>query len=314
MSNLIPAVQASWRDWSGVLANVVGDLRNSGPLPHFIWGSLAFLIYEVSVGSLMNYLGTFRHPAMLFIEFFVFGVVSLCLFLYSRACALEAEEAVRPRDESLEHRQREMAQLERLLSHRIGTFSECIQQSLAAIMFFVRAQLVRAADSQMERDLREVMERIDQIQLLLDELQQSVSSGALLDASKGQGEGKVLAATLSSAFPAGEPGWQREFKPVNSTFSLRRSARKVVILPITVSYSNEETQMNFDTYTVNVCEDGACIVFSEQNLDDKALIGIQMPREFQTQARIRWVQPSRENAFRLAGVQFIDRQIEVKSL
>ncbi len=48
-------------------------------------------------------------------------------------------------------------------------------------MFFTRAQLGRKASPQLERDLREVMERIDQVQLLVSEMQRSVREVDSLD-------------------------------------------------------------------------------------------------------------------------------------
>jgi PilZ domain len=240
-------------------------------------------------------------------------VVTLCLFLYSKLCALEASRAGLAPASETENLRRKIAQREFLVSRRIVTFSEGIEQSLSAIMFFARVQLGSAANPQTHRDLREVMERIDQIQLLLHELQQSVKSGDTSDAVESSSEITALPAVVSSDAALGSDQ-EMEFRQAMKALSLRKSARKVVIMPITVTYLDNDTQMRFQTYTVNVCEDGACIVFSEQSLDNKTLIGIQMPKEFRTQANIRWTQPSQENSFRLAGVQFVDRQVEAKSL
>jgi hypothetical protein len=91
-------------------------------------------------------------------------------------------------------------------------------------------------------------------------------------------------------------------------------ARKAVILPITVSYASEDSQLQFDTYTVNVCEEGACIVFSGSDLGSQSEIGIQMPQQLSARARIRWIQPSRENSFRLAGIEFLGQRVKVATL
>jgi hypothetical protein len=278
-------------------------------LPHFVWGGLAFLIYEISVGSLMRYLDKARLAPLFFLELFVFALVSTGLLLYSKVLALEGSRANFAAEGMLHRHHAERARFENLLSEKLDTLSGGIEQSLSAIMFFSRAQLAKATSSQMERDLREVMERIDQIQFLLEEMRQVAGwrdtepAGAL--ASPTSQPGKSLGPHFDR---------QREFRHTDRVLALRKSARKVVILPITVDYMHSDTQLKFHTYTVNICESGACILFSGQDLDEEAMIGLQMPREIQAQARIRWVQPSRENSFRLAGVEFIDHRVEVKSL
>ena len=73
-----------------------------------------------------------------------------------------------------------------------------------------------------------------------------------------------------------------EYQGAAGLYSLRKTARKVVILPITVSYASEESQLQFHTYTVNVCEEGACIVFSGNDLGSQSEIGIQMPRRIRS--------------------------------
>jgi len=144
----------------------------------------------------------------------------------------------------------------------------------------------------------------------VSEMQRAVGNIASLD-----GAGALVAS--DSAVPVASvpiPDSVDEYRGAASTYSLRKAARKVVILPITVSYASEERQLQFHSYTVNVCEDGACIVFSENDLDSQAEIGIQMPQEFSARARIRWIQPSRENAFRLAGIEFLDQRVKVAAL
>ena len=76
------------------------------------------------------------------------------------------------------------------LSKKLKAFCQGIDHSLSAIMFFTRAQLGRKASPQLERDLREVMERIDQVQLLVSEMQRSVGNIGSLDST-----GALIAAT-----------------------------------------------------------------------------------------------------------------------
>jgi hypothetical protein len=200
------------------------------------------------------------------------------------------------------------AQIAAYLSKKLKGFSQGIDHSLSAIMFFARAQLGHKASPQLERDLREVMERIDQVQLLLSEMQRSVV------VSLDDTDALIAAAGGNSAEPAATipiPDSVDEYKGAAGLYSLRKTARKVVILPITVSYASEESQLQFHSYTVNVCEEGACIVFSGNDLGGQAEIGVQMPQEFSARARIRWIQPSRENSFRLAGIEFLDRRVKV---
>lgn len=311
MTSPISEPQDNWRDWTQVFASMLTELRTPDPLLHFARAGAAFLIYETLVVILMDYLGAHRRPALLFIEFFAFGLVAVCLFLYSRAAQWDSEQQLISEEILASKHRTEMLRVEAQLVERMRTFSEGIEHSLAAIMFFARTQLVRAASPQMERDLREVMERIDQVQLLLDEMKRSIAprdSWQTPPSSLPMLESPGLGAEALNV-----PG-SSEFKQANRSFSLRKSARKVVIVPITVNYLSERTWLQFHTYTVNVCEDGACIMFSEQELADEGVIGIQMSPGFQAEARIRWIQPARENSFRLAGIQFVSRQVEIKSL
>jgi hypothetical protein len=315
VANLLLVLPGKLRERGKAFANMVGvgGFQNAGPLPHLVWGGLAFLIYEVSIGSLMRYLGEVRPASLFFLELFVFALVSTSLLLYSRVLALESARASFAADGMLHRHHADRTRFESRLSERLDTLSAGIEQSLSAIMFFARAQLAKVSTNQVERDLREVMERIDQIQFLLEEMRQAVSwrepepTGTLSAA-------QALPAGHSGKSPAPDLDRQKEFRHANKLLALRKNARKVVILPITVDYLHSDTQLKFHTYTVNICEGGACILFSGQDLDEEALIGLQMPHEIQAQARIRWVQPSRENSFRLAGVEFINHRVEVKSL
>ena len=315
MANSLLVVPDKLRERGRAFANMVGvgGFRSAAPLPQLAWGSLAFLIYEVSIGSLMSYLDKVRPVSVFFLELLVFALAATAMVLYSRVLALETERGSFSSEETLGRHHAERTRFESRLSEKLETLSGGIEHSLSAIMFFARAQLAKAPSPQMERDLREVMERIDQIQFLLEEVREAV------DWRDSEPSGAFSSAQGS---PAGPPGKslgphldrQKEFRHSNKTLSLRKNARKVVILPITVNYEHSDTQLRFHTYTVNICEGGACILFSGQDLDEKTLVGLQMPREIQAQAWIRWVQPSVENSFRLAGLEFINHRVEVKSL
>jgi len=278
------------------------DYERPNLLTLCLWGGGAFFCYEVAIAGLTNILRVRRALMFFPVELLVFALTTVALFLYSRLIRSQpADSAVGTKDQ-FPSSQKDSNQLVTLFGRRVAIFSECIEQSLSAIMFFARSQAVRASSSQLERDLREVMERIDQIQLLLREMQQSIQSGAILE--PGDLNSAAFPSPLASEMEALK---QVEFRKANKAFSLRKCARKVVILPVSVSYIAENLQMSFHTYTVNVCEDGACIVFSGQNLEDKANIAVRMGNSNLTNARIRWIQPSRENAFRLAGLEFLER-------
>ena len=275
-------------------------------LGQVLWGILAFASYQLILSIVLRIRGLDRNLSLFPLELLVFALVAICLSLYSTVSALR----VRVFRAGVEQRMLQSAQIAAYLSNKLKGFCQGIDHSLSAIMFFTRAQLGGKASPQLERDLREVMERIDQVQLLLSEMQRAVGSIASLD-----GAGALV--PDDSAVPVASvpiPDSVDEYKGAASTYSLRKAARKVVILPITVSYSSEEREMQFHSYTVNVCEDGACIVFSAKGLDSQAEIRIQMPQEFSARARIRWIQPSRENAFRLAGIEFLDQRVKVAAL
>jgi PilZ domain len=315
VANLLLVVPDKLREQGRAFANMVGvgGLRNAAPIPQLVWGSLAFLIYEVSIGSLMSYLDKVRPVSVFFLELLVFALVVSAMVLYSRVLALETERVSFSPEGTLRRDNAEQTRFESRLSEKLETLSGGIEHSLSAITFFARAQLAKATSPQTERDLREVMERIDQIQFLLEEMREAV------DSKDSETSGVFSSAQGPHADPPGKSfgphlDRQKDFRHSNKAFSLRKSARKVVILPITVNYVQSDTQLRFHTYTVNICEGGACILFSGQDLDEKALIGLQMPHEIQAQAWIRWVQPSVENSFRLAGVEFINHRAEVTSL
>jgi hypothetical protein len=290
------------------IANSLGSLDDPRAV-HVLWGILAFASYQLVLSIVLQTLGLARNFSLFPLELLVFALVATCLSLYSTVSTLRNEVLSTPNQSADEQRRLQSARIAAYLSKKLGVFCQGIDHSLSAIMFFARAQLGRKASPQLERDLREVMERIDQVQLLVSEMQRSVENLGSLDTNA-----LLAAPSGDSAEPAATitvPESVDEYKGASSLYSLRKTARKVVILPITVSYASEENQLQFHTYTLNVCEEGACIVFSGNDLGSQSEIGVKMPQEFAARARIRWIQPSRENSFRLAGIEFLDQRVKV---
>jgi PilZ domain len=275
---------------------------------HILWGALAFALYQVALSVVLQTLGVARNSGLFPLELLVFALVATSLLLYSSNASLRTQVSAPASERIDELRRLQSARIAAQLSAKLAVFCQGIDHSLAAIMFFARAQLGRKASPQLERDLREVMERIDQVQLLVSEMQRSVKNLGSLDTTSA-----LLAATASGEQAATINVHESadEHKQVGGPYSLRKTSRKVVILPITVSYASEENWLQFHTYTVNLCEEGACIVFSENDLGDQTEIGVKMPQEFEAKAKIRWIQPSRENAFRLAGIEFLDKRVKI---
>jgi hypothetical protein len=281
-------------------------------LAHALSGIVAFVSYELILSNVLQVLGLGRNLSLFPLELLVFALVTVCLSLYSTVSALRNQVIAQKDQGSDKQRRLQSAQIAAYLSKKLKAFCEGIDHSLSAIMFFTRAQLGRTASPQLERDLREVMERIDQVQLLVSEMQRSVGNIGSLDSTAA-----LIAALGSDSEPVATiaiPDSIDEYRGAAGLYSLRKTSRKVVILPITVSYVSEESQLQFHTYTVNVCEEGACIMFSGNDLGSQTEIGIQMPQEFASRARIRWIQPSRENSFRLAGIEFLDQRVKVAAL
>jgi len=283
-------------------------------LAHALRGVVAFVSYELVLSIVLQVLRLGRNVSLLPLELMVFALVTVNLSLYSTVSALRNQVIAQKNQGADEQRRLQSAQIAAYLSKKLRAFCQGIDHSLSAIMFFTRAQLGRKASPQLERDLREVMERIDQVQLLVSEMQRSVGNIGSLDSTAAL----IAAVGSDSAEPVATiaiPDSVDEYKKgAAGLYSLRKTSRKVVILPITVSYASEESQLQFHTYTVNVCEEGACIVFSGNDLGSQTEIGIQMPQEFAARARIRWIQPSRENSFRLAGIEFLDQRVKIAAL
>ena len=283
-------------------------------IAHVLGGVLAFASYQVILAIGLQALGLVRDVSLFPLELLVFALLAACLYLYSTVSTLR-NQVVSPMNlrEQMNNEGIHSARIAAYLSKKLAAFCHGIDHSLAAIMFFTRAQLGRKGSPQLERDLREVMERIDQVQLLVSEMQRSVREVDSLDGRDAlvgpiDKEDSEPPASIPIPDPVGE------YQGTPGLYSLRKTARKVIVLPITVSYAGVESQLQFHTYTLNVCEEGACIVFSGNDLGSQSDIGVQMPEEFEAKARIRWIQPPRENSFRLAGIEFLDRRVKVAAL
>jgi hypothetical protein len=288
-----PFARPGWRSGSQSLAVIVG------------WGILAFSFYELLIGLLLDTLHLKRHPLVFLVEFSIFGLVCACLYSYSRTNLLSSRRSSLASDSGLKQRFEKLARSQDECSAKLTTLSQGIEQSLSAVMFFARAHLAKSGNSQLQRDLMEVMERIDQIQMLLREMKIPPVSGksgqtqGFLDTesklSRGANEDNRAVGTPYLGMGNSEP-----------VFSLRKSARRTQIIPITVHYSSSDRRLEFQSYTVNTCESGACIVFADPGIRENAIIEFQIPSEFQSRAIIKWVQPMRADAFRLAGIEFLD--------
>lgn len=279
---------------------------------HVLGGGLAFALYQLVLAFALQALGSVRDANLLPLELLVFALLGTCLYLYSTVSAARSQVLSPVNLRADEERKLYSARIAAHLSKKLAAFCQGIDHSLAAIMFFTRAQLGRKVSPQLERDLREVMERIDQVQLLVSEMQRSVREVDSIDSRDA-----LRAVDNDNLEPMPSipiPDSVDEYQGAQGLFSLRKTARKVIVLPITVSYVGEESELRFHTYTLNLCEEGACIVFSGNDLGSQSDIGIQMPEEFEAKARIRWIQPPRENSFRLAGIEFLDRRVKMAVL
>ena len=276
---------------------------------HFVHGLFAFLVFELFLNSLLRALGVSRSRGFLLTEFLLFSSVSGLTYAY----ALVSEQNARTQ-RTLSRglsRLQEHSRLRTAYQNLVGkleSISVGIRESLSAIMFFTRAHLIGAENTQKARDLREIAERIDQVQLLLKEVQSSVNE------EFGRGpriEGLPANSSLfteTDRMIQTEGVGRRPDEPKNRVkcvLSLRKSARKVLILPIVVRFAQAEDNLEFQTFTVNVCEEGACIILSSSLLRQEEVIDVQVAPEFAAQARLKWVQPGGPNSFRLGGIEFL---------
>lgn len=289
-------------------------------LHYLVHGLLAFLIFELCLGSLLGLLSLSRVQGVIFPEFLLFISVSGLIYSYT-SWSQQNSFAQRALSQSLSRLQ-EQNRLKSsflALARKLEAVSDGIVESLSAIMFFTRAHLVGAENTQKGRDLREIAERIDQVQLLLREMQSSadreLSKETLADLHQVSDLSSTPAEAVINAEILGETSAHEDerswLKPMPS---LRKSARKVLILPITVRFVHAESNLEFQTFTVNVCEEGACIILSSNFLAQEEIIDVQMPPKFTAQARLKWIQPVGTNSFRLGGIEFLGSKLEVVSL
>jgi hypothetical protein len=314
LKNVLSLEPVKNKEWARPLIRIAETFKASGPFIHFPIGGIVFLLYEFCMILLCRALHVSRNPVTVLSDVAIFGLVTGLIFSYSRIYQLETER----RRGLVEDHEREYASKQMQLLNDVGKrleiFSQGIAHSLSAIMFFARAHLVKSSSPQMERDLREIMERIDQVQLLLQELKVSIASKfpptinqsetpATAESAKAIDSNKILAEDVSMVAGATTRS--------NLIHYLRRSSRRVLILPINVRYSYDGSSLEFQTYTVNVCEDGACIIFSGDHAGCETAVALQMPENFETKASIKWIQPASENSFRLAGVEFLAKKTAI---
>jgi hypothetical protein len=288
---------------------------------YLIHGILAFLLFELCLSSLLGILNLSRSRGFIFPELLLFISVSSLIYSYTSWSQQNAltQKAISQGLSRLQEQNR-LRNSYRGLARKLESVSDGIVESLSAIMFFTRAHLVGAENTQKARDLREIAERIDQVQLLLKEMQPSADSEfrketfaelpRINDLSSGNSTEAVnKAEDLGEADShEDEKGW------LKSSSSLRKSARKVLILPVIVRFVQAENNLEFQTFTVNVCEEGACIILSSSFLAQEEIIDVQMPPEFAAQARLKWIQPVGTNSFRLGGIEFLGSKFRVISL
>jgi len=304
--------------------NKAATVERLGPLlgrsflfNHFLHGFFAFVVFELCLSSLFRALGLSRSRGLVLGEFLLFTSVSGLTYAY----ALLSEQNARAQ-RALSHglsRLQEHSELRNSyqgLIKRLWNVSAGIHESLSAIMFFARAHLVGAENTQKARDLREVAERIDQVQLLLKEMQSSVNGE--LETAEIEGGSSIESPnptrqTATQAQGLAKPDHKEVRNWVKPASSLRKSARKVLILPVVVRFVEAENSLEFQTFTVNVCEEGACIILSSSFLAQEEVIEVQVPPEFAARARLKWIQPVGTNSFRLGGIEFLDSKFSTGS-
>jgi hypothetical protein len=304
----------------GATVEVLSPFLGRHFLLHYLLpGLLAFLLFEVCFGLLLGFLNLSRSAGFIFLEFLLFASVSGLIYSHTSWRNALAQK-VRSQALARFQEQNKLRSNYRGLVRKLESISDGIVESLSAITFFARAHLVGAENTQKARDLREIAERIDQVQLLLKEMQSSA------DSELGRETLTELPQVndLSSSSPTGAFAKNADSVEANThenvrswlkpTASLRKSARKVLILPVTVRFVREEGDLEFQTFTVNICEEGACIIMSSNFLVQEEIIDVQMPPEFTAQARLKWIQPVGTNSFRLGGIEFLGSKFKVVSV
>ena len=296
----------------GVLIETLIPSSGRISLPFYlVQGVAAFLLFEFCLNFLLVLLSLSRRPGFLFSEFLVFTATSGLIYSYT-SWSQQNEKAKKTLSQGLSRLHEQTRSRHHSRARKLERISDGIAESLSAIMFFTRAHLVSAENTQKARDLREIAERIDQVQLLLRELQSPAGNEMDKEAviefpeSNEYSSSDELELQDTTLLP-NEEAW---LKP---SFSLRKGARKVLILPVMVRFVQAENNLEFQTFTVNICEDGACIILSSNFLAQEEVIDIQIPPEFTAQARLKWIQPVGANSFRLGGIEFLESKFRVSS-
>jgi hypothetical protein len=283
-------------------------------LSHFFYGVIAFVIFEFFLGTLLKTLGLSRDRGFFFTEFMIFASVSGVIYFYSRSCPTEGRRQNSPQEVLQLPNQGKLPSNDSDAFSTLDKLSEGIADSLSAIMFYARTNLVHEENSQKIRDLREIMERIDQVQLLIQNMAALLTGVPQKQASRVSADEQAFIPKQLEIPKDGTTGQvcgtlnRDTARPYSF---LRKSARKVLILPTTVRIIKNEKNMEFETYTINVCEEGACIIFADNVLADKAVIDVQIAAHFESRARIKWIQLSHESSFRLAGIEFLESKLPV---
>src|SRR6266498_3439018 len=146
-------------------------------LHYFVHGLLAFVLFELCLSFLLGFLNLSRSRGFVFPELLLFISVSGLTYSYT----LWSQQNARTQKALSQglSRLQEHSKLKnsyRFLVRKLESISDGIAESLSAVMFFARAHLVGAENTQKVRDLREIVERIDQVQLLLKAMQNPVNS------------------------------------------------------------------------------------------------------------------------------------------
>lgn len=307
-----PVTDKEFWDRQNTQSRIRGLITGSSWLGHLFYAVIAFSIFELLLGILLRTLALSRNRGFFFMEFLTFALASLVICFYSRAYRTGEKRHGFFKDVSQLSNQGNSLHTDSDGFGNIDKLSEGIRDSLSAIMFYARTNLVHEENSQKMRDLREIMERIDQVQLLIQNMT-ALLTGAQPKPVRVESPNAqpLIRKELQHSEEISEDQFSGTFNgdiDRNHSF-LRKSARKVLILPITVRMLKNEKSMEFQTYTINVCEGGACIIFVDNILSDKSVIDVQIAAHFESQARIKWVQLSRESSFRLAGIEFIESKL-----
>ncbi len=280
------------------------QLPEDGSFPKwFVHGSiclLAFMTFEVLQAASFAFLSLSRSAGFAFLEFLAFVAVAGILYFQDHAHQLVITQQSLMREFSNQQRLTRMRPARLNVFENLFRLSEGVAESLSAVMLYARTKLGQRPSPLDARDLREVMERVDQVQLLVQEMGQ-LTRDNFLESKNAPNDSK----NSSSLFGESSQGYAGK-DWVKLSQSLRRNSRQVSVLPATIRLEEGENNTEFQTYTVNISEQGACILFSGESLKEDETIGMALPSDFKSRAKIRWIRAPQNNSFRLAGVEFID--------